>query len=71
MEKANLKYNPEEYPPHQAVPQEIPKATIWPITLACGVIFFFWGFITSFFITAIGFILMLIAVAGWIGDLRP
>lgn len=52
-----------------AQPEELPEPTFWPITLAVGVTFVFWGFVTSLIISGLGLIVLGIAVAGWISEL--
>ena len=61
----------EEYPLQKADPQEIPPPTIWPIGLAFGILFIFWGFIASLGLTFVGIIIMFVSLAGWIADLKP
>ena len=59
-------------------PEKLPTPGYWPVLLALGIVFFLWGFavifneilITSFIVSGAGLILMIIALAGWIGDLR-
>ncbi len=70
MEENKLKELESEYKPSPAVPQKLPASTYWPIILALGVIFFFWGFVTSLILTGIGFVTIGIALAGWIGELN-
>lgn len=60
----------DEYPLNPADPQEIPESTYWPVTLAFGVLFIFWGLITSLVITGVGLLLSGVAIAGWIIDLN-
>lgn len=61
---------PEEYELGPAVPQELPTPTFWPIVLSMGVVFLFWGFLTSIFILGVGLILMGIAITGWIKEFK-
>jgi hypothetical protein len=61
---------PDEYELNPATPQDLPTPTFWPIVLASGVIFFFWGFLTSIFIWAVGAILLGVGIAGWIGEFK-
>ena len=60
----------EEYPLSPADPQEMPVPTYWPVVLAFGVLFVFWGLITSFYITGVGLIISAVAIAGWIIELN-
>jgi len=52
-----------------AKPEKLPEPTFWPITLSVGLVFFFWGFVTSLIISGLGLVLGGIAIAGWIGEL--
>ena len=61
----------EDYPLQESVPQEIPPPTIWPIGLAFGILFIFWGFIASLGLTFAGIIITIVSLAGWIADLKP
>ena len=70
MDAKGLKEPETEYELSPAVPQKLPSSTYWPIILALGVIFFFWGFVTSLIITGVGFAAMGISLAGWIGELN-
>jgi len=51
-------------------PEELPKPTFWPASLAFAVTFLLWGVVTSPIITAVGGILLVVSLAGWIGDIR-
>ena len=51
-------------------PEQLPAPTFWPIVLALGIIFLFWGFMTSLIFSGLGVLVMGTALAGWIGDLR-
>jgi hypothetical protein len=53
-----------------AEPQEIPRPTLWPIVLAFGIIFSFWGLLTSLIITAVGAGVSVIALTGWIEEFK-
>ncbi len=53
---------------YPAQPEELPELTFWPIVLAVGVAFFFWGFITSFIISGVGLAVMGTALYGWIEE---
>ncbi|MCB0807127.1 MAG: hypothetical protein KDC05_15120 [Bacteroidales bacterium] len=61
----------KDYPPQKADPQDIPEPTIWPIGLAFGVLFIFWGFIASAGLTITGVVITGVSLAGWIADLKP
>jgi hypothetical protein len=68
-EKQNI--STEDYPQEKAQPQDMPKSTIWPPSLAFGILFLMVGFITSGYISAIGILIMIISITGWINDLKP
>ena len=51
-------------------PQKLPKTTYWPFAFAMGLAFLFWGILTSWIISAAGFIILIVALAGWITELR-
>ena len=72
MEENKLKQIAEEYGYEltPAKPQNLPKPTLWPIVLAFGTIFFFWGFLTSLIITGVGAVVIFIGVKGWIQEFR-
>ena len=70
----------EKIPPgwHKPLPEHLPKAAYWPAIMALGITFILWGLAVGFnevvstiiILALIGLILFLIALAGWIGDLR-
>ncbi len=80
--QAPLKDLPSTPGLHQAwnkpKPEKLPQPGYWPALMALGIAFFLWGFavifneiiITSFILSGAGLILMIIALVGWIGDLR-
>ena len=70
MEDREMADVPDEYELSPAVPGELPTPTFWPIVLSLGIIFFFWGFLTSIFIWAVGAILMGIGIRGWMGEFK-
>lgn len=65
---AEIKQNEENW--NKAQPENLPHPTYWPITLAMGVTFFFWGFVTSIIISLVGIVVITIAMIGWISVLR-
>lgn len=68
----NIKKEEEQdYPLNKAVPEEIPAPTLWPIGLAFGILFIFWGFIASLGLTFAGIMVTIVSLAGWIADLKP
>ena len=54
----------------KAKPEKLPKPTYWPFFLAMGIMFLAWGLLTIWIISVAGFIIFVIALAGWINDLR-
>lgn len=54
---------------YTAQPSRLPDPTYWPFFLALGVVFMFWGILTTWIITGIGLIIFGVALAGWITDL--
>lgn len=58
-----------ERDPRKPKPVEIPEPTYWPFLLAFGTTFLVWGIVTSWIISAVGLIVFIIALAGWITDL--
>jgi hypothetical protein len=61
-----------ELPPgwSRAKPDHIPRPTYWPAVFAVGIGMLLWGVITSLIISAVGLALVVIALTGWIGELR-
>lgn len=51
-------------------PEELPKPTLWPIVLAFGIIFFFWGFLTSFIISGVALVVVIFGLMGWIEEFK-
>ena len=61
-----------ERPPvdsHPLPPAKLPRPTYWPATMALGIAFIFWGLVTTYIISGAGFVLFIVALAGWIGEL--
>ena len=54
---------------YKTQPEKIPKPTYMPFFLSFGVVLIFWGILTSWIITGIGFVLFVIALMGWIIEL--
>lgn len=61
-----------ELPPgwHMAQPEKLPQPTYWPAAMALGVVFVFWGIVTTLAISVVGLLLTAVALGGWIGELR-
>jgi hypothetical protein len=50
--------------------EELPQPTYWPVIMALGIRFIFWGVATSYIVSYFGIVIFFIALIGWIGDLR-
>jgi len=61
---------PENLETVKAKPEKLPGPTYWPFFLAFGVTFMFWGLLTTWIISATGFLVFCIALIGWINILR-
>ena len=63
---------------HKPKPEVLPKPGYWPFLLALGIAFVLWGlavgfnevFSTIIIVSGLGLVLFIVALAGWIGDLR-
>ncbi|TDI90580.1 MAG: hypothetical protein E2O72_03780 [Candidatus Dadabacteria bacterium] len=63
---------------HKPLPEQLPKAGYWPAIMALGITFMLWGLAVGFnevvstiiILFFIGLILFILALIGWIGDLR-
>ncbi|HUZ60869.1 MAG TPA: hypothetical protein VMU83_19005 [Hanamia sp.] len=54
----------------KAKPEVLPEPTYWPFFLAMGITFLGWGLLTTWLISLAGFIILVIALTGWINILR-
>jgi hypothetical protein len=55
----------------ELLPKErLPRPNYFPAGLAMGTTFFFWGFITSWVVLAVGIGLFIASLAGWISEIR-
>lgn len=70
MNLEELNKHAEQYPLNDPTPLKLPKLTFWPFMMAWGVLFFFWGLITSLIITGVGVILIAVSVTGWVQELN-
>ncbi len=62
---------PQVRPGWTAVPAEpLPRTTYWPAVMSLGVVFILWGIATTYLISIVGLILLILALGGWIGELR-
>ena len=71
MDEKELQKYADQYPLHPADPEELPKPTFWPFILSVGLLFLFWGLITSMILTGVGLLIAGVSIAGWIMDLQP
>ena len=54
-----------------AKPEALPRRrTAWPAAAALGIVLIFFGVVTLWLVAIAGAALLLIAAAGWIGELR-
>jgi hypothetical protein len=51
-------------------PEELPRPSYWPATLALGIVFVLGGIILTYWISGVGVVLFGMALAGWIRELR-
>ncbi len=58
-----------QFEPSQGV--EMPRATIWPIVVALGITMLGAGWATNLLLSAVGAILFVLGLAGWISQLLP
>jgi hypothetical protein len=62
---------PDRHPDWQRLPPaHLPRPTYWPVVLAFGIVFLFWGVVTTLAISVIGLALLALGLGGWIGELR-
>lgn len=54
---------------YKARPTQLPKPTFWPFFLAFGIVCIFWGILTNWVVSAVGFLVFTIALIGWITDI--
>lgn len=54
----------------KAKPEVLPDPTYWPFFLAVGLTFLGWGLLTTWLVSAAGFIILIISIIGWINILR-
>ncbi|MBA2450969.1 MAG: hypothetical protein H0V51_23390 [Chloroflexi bacterium] len=48
----------------------LPSPSAWPCVCAGGITLVFFGILTSFVFSVVGVLLIALALAGWIGELR-
>ncbi len=54
----------------EARPKVLPRPTYWPFFLAMGLAFLGWGIKAGWIVAGAGFVVFIIALTGWITDLR-
>lgn len=54
----------------KARPEKLPPPTYWPFFLAVGLLFVFWGLLTTWVILSAGLLIVFVALIGWIKILR-
>jgi hypothetical protein len=61
-----------EHPPgwNLARPHKLPRPSYWPAVLAGGAVVFAWGPPTSWTVSVVGAVVSIVAIRGWIGELR-
>lgn len=47
----------------------LPRPSYWPAALAFGITLLAWGFVTTFYISVVGILMIFLAIGGWIGEL--
>ncbi|MGB8491399.1 MAG: cytochrome c oxidase subunit 4 [Bacteroidales bacterium] len=70
MDNELTERNTRDYPPYPSDPAIVPDSTYWPLSLAFGITLFFWGFLTTIFLSFTGLVFMIISIAGWITELN-
>ncbi len=67
-----LQNNPSEkgYGWHKPQPERLAKPTYWPVVMALGITFLGLGLVTTLLISGVGFVLIVLALAGWIKEIR-
>lgn len=52
------------------LPDRLPRPTYAPAALALGIVFFLWGFVTTWIVGLVGFALIAVALAVWIKEVQ-
>jgi hypothetical protein len=60
-----------ERPDDRALPPgvHLPRPTVWPASLALGIVLLFSGFVLGFAFSLAGLVVAVISIAGWIREL--
>ncbi|MGH7907410.1 MAG: cytochrome c oxidase subunit 4 [Candidatus Binataceae bacterium] len=51
------------------LPEKIPPPTYWPAIMSLGIVFILFGVVTSWIFSAVGFVLFLLSLGKWVGEL--
>lgn len=51
-------------------PARVPDPSAWPMVLAFGACLLAWGIVTSWILSAVGFLVSAISLGGWISEMR-
>lgn len=51
------------------MPEKIPQATYAPFFLGLGITFLLFGVVSSYVFSAAGFVLMVVSISKWVGEL--
>jgi len=54
---------------NDARPARLPRPTWWPAALAFGITLLAWGIVTSWMISAVGLVIFIVALGGWIREI--
>jgi len=54
----------------KAKPERLPKPTYWPFFTALGLMFMGWGLLSLWLFSAVGFLVFVISLIGWINCMR-
>ncbi len=52
------------------LPEKVPRPTYWPAVLALGSVLMMLGIVTTWVISVTGLVLFILALVGWIGEMR-
>jgi len=52
------------------LPPTLPPPSYWPAVLALAIVLLLWGLVSSIVVSGIGLALFILAITGWVGDLR-
>ncbi len=51
-------------------PAKLPRPTYWPLVLAAGIVVIAWGLVFSPWFVALGVVLAVLGLAGWVRELH-